>query len=59
LSGSPILARIDGRPLLIGIHVGWGLVGVDGGQVRSFNVGHAIDEEIAVAIAAAVAQARD
>lgn len=59
LSGSPILTGVDGRPLLIGIHLGWGLVGDDSEGARSVNVGHVIDTDIVVAIAAAVAGARN
>jgi hypothetical protein len=56
-SGSPIVAGIDGRALLIGIHLGWGFEGESGGRVRVVSVGRAIDAEIAAAITAAAAQA--
>jgi hypothetical protein len=59
LSGSPILASIDGRPLVIGIHVGWSLTSIAGAPLRSVAVGQPIDAEIAGALAVAVARARE
>lgn len=58
LSGSPILANVEGRPLVIGIHVGWGFTWVAQGRVRAVSVGHVIDAQIAAALAAAAARAR-
>jgi hypothetical protein len=58
LSGSPILASVDGRPLMIGIHVGWSLTSIAGTPLRSVAVGKPIDAEIARVLAVAVARAR-
>lgn len=57
LSGSPIVANIEGRPLVIGVHVGWGFAWTDG-RVRVVSVGHPIDAQIATALMAAAARAR-
>lgn len=58
LSGSAILANIEGRPVVIGIHVGWGFTWLDDGRVRAVSVGHPIDAQIAAALTAAAARAR-
>lgn len=57
LSGSPILASIEGRPLLIAIHVGWSIRAVDHG-LRPAAVGRPIDAEIVSAMSAASTRAR-
>jgi hypothetical protein len=56
-SGSPIVSSIDGRALLIGIHLGWGFGGESDGRMRVVSIGRAFDAEIAAAITAAAAQA--
>jgi hypothetical protein len=56
-SGSPIIAGIEGRALLIGIHIGWGFGGQSDGRVRIVSIGRSIDAEIAAAITAAAEQA--
>ena len=58
LSGSPILTSMDGRMVVIGIHLGWGLLPIDGGRLRVISMGRPIDAEITSAITAAVAAAR-
>jgi hypothetical protein len=56
-SGSPLIASIGGRALLIGIHLGWGFGRESDGRVRVVSIGRAIDAEIAAAITAAAEQA--
>lgn len=56
-SGSPILAGLDGRTVVIGIHLAWGLVSI-GGSAHSTSIGRPIDTEIAAAITAAAAESR-
>lgn len=58
LSGSPILASIEGRPVLIGIHVGWGFQWLEGGRLSAVSLGHAVDAQIAAALAEAAVRAR-
>ncbi|HET7132622.1 MAG TPA: hypothetical protein VFJ95_10265 [Gammaproteobacteria bacterium] len=58
LSGSPIVASVDGRPLLIGIHVGWGFRWL-GGRLSVVSLGHAVDAQIAAALAKAAVRARE
>lgn len=58
LSGSPILLSIDGRPVLIGFHVGWGFKWMEQGRLRAVSIGHPIDARIAAALAEAAARAR-
>ena len=58
LSGSPVLAGINGRMLVIGIHLGWALQPVEDGRLRLVSVGYPIDAEIAAAITSASQWAR-
>lgn len=58
LSGSPILAGINGRMLVIGIHLGWGLQPAPDGRLRLVSMGHPIDAEIAAAITTATQRAQ-
>jgi hypothetical protein len=58
LSGSPLLANIAGRPIVIGIHVGWGFRWTEAGRLRAVSVGHPIDAQIAAALGAAAVRAR-
>jgi hypothetical protein len=58
LSGSPLLVGVEGRPFVIGVHVGWGLQILDDGRFHAVSLGRPIDGEIAAAIAAAAEEAR-
>lgn len=58
LSGSPIVTRADGRTVVVGIHLGWGLQVFDDGRLHPISIGRPIDAEISAAITAAAEQAR-
>ncbi len=58
LSGSPLLIGVGQRPLVFGIHIGWGLQMLDDGRLHVISIGRPIDGDIAAAIAAAAAEAR-
>ncbi len=58
LSGSPLLIGVEGRPFVIGVHLGWGLQMFDDGRLHAVSLGRPIDGEIAAAIAAAAEDAR-
>jgi hypothetical protein len=58
LSGSPLLIGVEGRPFVIGVHVGWGLQILDDGRFHVVSLGRPINGEIAAVIAAAAEEAR-
>jgi len=58
LSGSPLLIGVEGRPFVIGVHLGWGLQTFDGAALHAVSLGRPIDGDIAAAIAAAATEAR-
>ena len=58
LSGSPLLIGVEGRPFVIGVHLGWGLQMLDDGRLHTVSLGRPIDGEVAAAIAAAAEAAR-
>jgi hypothetical protein len=58
LSGSPIVTGADGRTLVVGIHLGWGLQFFDDGRLHPIGIGRPINAEIAAAIAEAAEKAR-
>jgi len=58
LSGSPIVTGADGRTVVVGIHLGWGLQVFDDGRLHPVSIGRPIDAEISAAITAAAEQAR-
>ncbi len=57
-SGSPILATIEGRPVAIGVHLGWSFERGEDGRLKAVSVGHPIDAQIAAALTAAALRAR-
>ena len=58
LSGSPLLIGVEGRPFVIGVHLGWGLQTLDDGVLHAVTLGRPINGEIAAVIAAAAEEAR-
>ena len=58
LSGSPLLIGVEGRPFVIGVHLGWGLQTLDGARLHAVSLGRPIDGDIAAAIAAAAEDAK-
>ena len=58
LSGSPLLIGVEGRPFVIGVHLGWGLQTFDDARLHAVSLGRPIDGDIAAAIAAAAEEAR-
>jgi hypothetical protein len=58
LSGSPLLIGVEGRPFVVGVHLGWGLQMLDDGRLHAVSLGRPIDGEIAAAIAEAAEEAR-
>lgn len=58
LSGSPLLMGVEGRSVVVGVHLGWGLQTLDDGRLHSVNLGRPIDAGIAAAIAAGADEAR-
>ena len=57
LSGTPLIAMIEGQPIVIATLVGSRLEW-DGARFKSGSIAHALDLDVAAAIAAAVARAR-
>ncbi len=53
LSGSPLLVRVNGRSLLVGIHVGWSLETLDDGRFHPVSIGRPVDDAISAAIESA------
>jgi hypothetical protein len=58
LSGSPIVAGVEGRALVVGIHLGWGFQFFEDGRLHAVSLGRPIDTDVAAAIAAAAMAAR-
>jgi hypothetical protein len=58
LSGSPLLIGVEGRPFVIGVHLGWGLQMLDDGRLHAVSLGRPIDGEVAAAISKAAEAAR-
>jgi len=58
LSGSPIVTGADGRTVVVGIHLGWGLQILDDGRLHPISIGRPISAEISAAIAAAAEEAQ-
>ena len=58
LSGSPLLIGVEGRPFVVGVHLGWGLRTFDDGRLHAVSLGRPIDGEIAAAISAAAEDAK-
>ena len=58
LSGSPLLIGVEGRPFVVGVHLGWGLQTFGDSRLHAVSLGRPIDGEIAAAIAAAAEAAR-
>ena len=58
LSGSPVVVGVEGRAMVVAIHLGWGLQRFDDGRLHAVSIGRPINAEIAAAIATAAAEAR-
>ncbi len=57
LSGSPIVTGANGRTVVVGIHLGWGLQVLDDGRLHPISIGRPISAEISAAIAEAAREA--
>src|SRR6185295_9572385 len=58
LSGSPLVAGVEGRAVVVGIHLGWGFQFFEDGRLHAVSLGRPIDTDVAAAIAAAAKAAR-